>query len=81
MNILYEKQVINQLKKIPKVEIKKINSKIIKLSQTTKIGKSLKGELNGLYSLRAWPYRILYEITKTSIIICSIAHRQGAYIK
>jgi mRNA-degrading endonuclease RelE of RelBE toxin-antitoxin system len=81
VDIFYEKQTINQLKKIPKVEIKKINSKIVKLSQNPRIGKSLKGELDGLYSLRAWPYRILYEITKTSIIICSIAHRQGIYKK
>jgi len=77
VNILYEKQAINQLKKIPKIEVKKINSKIVKLAQNPKISKILHGELNGLYSLKAWPYRILYEITKSSIIICSITHRQG----
>lgn len=81
MDIFYEKQAIDQLKKIPKVEIKKINSKVEKLAQNPRVGKSLKGELSGLYSLRAWPYRIIYEITKTSIIICSVAHRQGAYKK
>lgn len=81
MDIFYEKQTIRQLKKIPKIEVKKINSKIEKLALNPKTGKSLKGEFSGLYSLRAWPYRIIYEITTTSIIIYSIAHRQEVYKK
>jgi len=81
VDIFYEKQTIRQLKKIPKIEVKKINSKIEKLALNPKTGKSLKGEFSGLYSLRAWPYRIIYEITTTSIIIYSIAHRQEFYKK
>lgn len=79
MEIIYERQAVKQLEKIPKVEIKKIIFKIEKLEQNPRVGKALHGELDGLYSLRAWPYRILYEITKTSIVICSVAHRQDVY--
>ncbi|MFZ2152496.1 MAG: type II toxin-antitoxin system RelE/ParE family toxin [Microgenomates group bacterium] len=81
MEIVFENQAIKQLKKIPKAEIRKINSKIEKLSQNPHIGKRLQGELITLFALRAWPYRILYEIEKNKIIICSIGHRQGVYKK
>lgn len=44
-------------------------------------GKKLKGELDGLYAVRVWPYRIIYTLYKKEllIIIIRIGHRQGAY--
>jgi mRNA interferase RelE/StbE len=46
-------------------------------------GKKLKGELSGLYSWRAWPYRIIYRIYRHEIlvVVVKIAHRQGVYRK
>lgn len=79
MRIYFENQAIKQLRKIPKSEVKKIDKKICLLADNPKIGKRLTGELAGIYSVRAWPYRILYEIEKDRIIICSVAHRQGVY--
>ncbi|MFM2381835.1 MAG: hypothetical protein RLZZ76_602 [Candidatus Parcubacteria bacterium] len=45
------------------------------------LGKALKGELKGIYSLRVWPFRILYRIEKRKLIvlILSIPHRKDAY--
>ncbi len=45
------------------------------------VGKKLTGELNGIRSLHAWPYRILYEINEQAqkIEVHKIAHRQGVY--
>ncbi|KKS47709.1 MAG: hypothetical protein UV09_C0003G0054 [Candidatus Gottesmanbacteria bacterium GW2011_GWA2_42_18] len=43
------------------------------------IGKPLKGELEGLRSLRSWPYRNVYEIKGKKIIIISVAHRPSVY--
>ncbi len=79
MNLSYKPQVIKQLDKLPKSENKKIIRKLQLLSKDPMAGKSLKGEFEGLYSLRAWPYRIIYEIKRDEIIIYSVAHRQSAY--
>lgn len=79
MRIKYKPEAVKQLKKLPHFEKKKIIRKIELLSQNPYCGKVLKGELEGLRSLRAWPYRIIYEIRGQSLIILSIAHRQSAY--
>jgi len=44
-------------------------------------GKKLSGELSGLWSLRIWPYRIIYIVKKHELIVLviKIGHRQGAY--
>ena len=78
MNLLYKPSAIKQLKKLQVKEQKKIIKKLILLSTEPYAGKALKGELEGLYSLRAWPYRIVYEVSKKSVIIYSVVHRQGA---
>ena len=79
MKLLYKPQVVKQLKKVPHTEQKKIIRKLELLAADPHAGKPLKGELHNLYSLVAWPYRIIYEITTSSIIIYSIKHRQGVY--
>lgn len=79
MKLEYKAIVVKQLKSFPRSEKKKIIRKLELLSKDPQIGKRLKGELEGLYSLRAWPFRIIYELTSNSIIIYSIAHRQSAY--
>ena len=44
-------------------------------------GKQLHGERAGQYSVRAWPYRIVYRIDKNRllVIIIEFGHRQGVY--
>ena len=79
MDIVYREVVLKQIKKLPKSELKKIVSKIDRLAQNPKAGKLLRGELSGIYSLRVWPYRILYEYNDKVLTICSIAHRQSVY--
>ena len=79
MEISYKPAVFKQLRKIPKVELKKIFKKLEILKNDPYAGKPLKGELKGLYSVKPWPYRIIYEINPKKIVIYSIAHRQGSY--
>ena len=45
------------------------------------LGKKLSGELPNQYSMRAWPFRIVYEIRKKELIILvlRIRHRKDAY--
>lgn len=79
MEIFYTSRSEKQLVKIPKRELKKIFVKIEKLCLETSSGKALKGEFEGLFSIRSWPYRIIYKVEKNKLIIFSVAHRQGAY--
>lgn len=79
MKVEVEKVAQKQLIKLPKKEVTRIISKIERLSQNYLSGKSLNGELKGFYSLRSWPYRIIYKIENKTIVICSVAHRKDVY--
>ena len=79
MKLRYKTQAVKQLKRLPLKEKRKIVRKLDALSEDPLSGKPLRGELEGLRSLRAWPYRIIYKLTKNSIIIYSVAHRQSVY--
>ena len=45
------------------------------------VGKKLQGDLRDQYNIRAWPYRIVYEIFKREliVIVIKIGYRQGMY--
>lgn len=75
------KKAQKQLVKLPKDFQVKIRSKIVILSKNPFAGKPLEGERKGQYSLRVWPYRIIYLILKQKLIIeiIDVHHRQGAY--
>jgi mRNA interferase RelE/StbE len=46
-------------------------------------GKKLHGARSGQYSIRVWPYRIIYTIEKRELIVfvIDVDHRQGVYKK
>jgi mRNA interferase RelE/StbE len=71
----------NLYKKIRDSKLKsKIKVGLAKLSQDPYLGKKLKGELEGQYSIKIWPYRILYYITPTKdIVVTDIRHRKDVY--
>lgn len=77
MDVILSKDAGKQYKRLPKSDKTKIHKKLISLQQNPYEGKKLTGELEGIRSLRAWPYRILYEINeeKKTIDILKIAHR------
>ncbi|MEI7742073.1 MAG: type II toxin-antitoxin system RelE/ParE family toxin [bacterium] len=51
------------------------------IQKTPFVGKKLDGDMLGQYSLRVWPYRIVYVIQKQRLIVMvvGVPHRQGAY--
>lgn len=81
MTVELTKKAKGQLKKFPKREAAKIARKLLALRGSPLIGKKLEGKLRDRYSLRAWPYRIIYQIfTDTNtVLVDTIEHRQGAY--
>lgn len=81
MQIFITHQAKKQYSKIPNLNQQKIKDRLELIAQTPFIGKSLKGQLDGCYSLRGWPYRIIYQIDsqKKVISVLAIIHRQGAH--
>lgn len=71
-------KALNKLNEKDQIKIKRI---LLELSLDPYIGKKLKGDLEGEYTVRAWPYRIIYKIIKKEliIIVVKIGHRQGVY--
>lgn len=78
--VILSKTAEKEFTRLPKAEKKKIIKKILILKEEPFAGKILAGELQGLFSLRVWPYRIIYEFKKPNkIIIHHILHRQKVY--
>ena len=81
MDVIIGQEAKKQYQRLPRREQLKIKKKIALLERDQLTGKKLGGELAGQYTLRAWPYRIIYTLEKKNrkIWVLSIAHRQGAY--
>ena len=80
-HVVLRRKVAKNLKRIDKKYRKRIIVALIKLEETPYIGKALRGELKGLYSLKVWPYRIIYKTYNNKLIVyvIDIGHRQGIY--
>ncbi len=83
MKISYSDKAAEQFRKLPKPEQKKARRKIEILGQNPYWGKKLTGEFDQFYAIRAWPYRIIYQISSENqlVTIVRIEHRQGVYKK
>ena len=69
-----------QFERLPSSEKQKVGKKLTALSSELVIGKKLTGKFADLFSLKAWPYRIIYLVDfKRTRWVVSILHRQGAY--
>lgn len=64
---------------LPKEKKEATKKKIESLTKFPFSGKKLGGELKNYYSLKIWPYRIIYEIYNNKLYIVRISHRQEAY--
>ena len=79
--IVFSKKANKSLQKIPTVYLIRIKRKLALISKEPYSGKKLEGDLADKYSVRAWPYRIIYSIRKDKLIVevLKIEHRQGVY--
>lgn len=77
--VIITNKAIKELRKIPHENQRKIQKKLEVLKLDKLIGKKLGGDLKNYYSLRAWPYRIVYEIIGGNVFVVKIQHRQGVY--
>ena len=81
MQLLFKDEAIKQIKKINSSDKKKVKRRIANLASNPLIGKPLKGKLSGLYSLKAWPLRIIYRFNaqKQVIVIETVEYRGSVY--
>ena len=81
MNVILSKSARKEYEHLPRSEQLKVRKKLVFLEQDPYAGKKLSGDLEGVRSLRAWPYRIFYEVNEKEnrIEVHKIKHRQGAY--
>ena len=79
--VVLRKHASKVLKKLDERYRDKVFRAIHFLAMDSYLGKPLRGEFEGKYSLRVWPYRIIYKIYKNKLIVYvfSIGHRQGVY--
>lgn len=79
--IVLKKAAQKSLKKTDERYKKRIMQTVFALADNPYLGKQLEGSLRGFYSMRVWPYRIVYKIYQHDlvILIVEIAHRQGVY--
>lgn len=79
--VIVSKEAQKNLSKVPVDYAERIRTKIAVLATEPYIGKKLEGRLSNRYSIRIWPYRIIYKIIKQKLIIevIEIKHRQSAY--
>lgn len=81
-NVVYKKSVIRDLKKISKIDARKILNRIEKeLSKNPDAYPALKGRFAGLRRLRVADNRVIYVILENDVIILRIAHRREVYKK
>jgi len=81
MEIGFSRPAQKSLRRFPKNKQFQLIQKISLLKNNPLAGKKLKGEWQGFYSLRIWPYRLLYglDLKNKFIKIHKIEHRQGVY--
>jgi len=79
--IEFTEQAEKILLKLPTKIKDKIKYRTAQLSISLYLGKALTGEYKGTYSLRVWPYRVIYEVIRQRLVITviDIGHQQGIY--
>lgn len=70
-----------KLDKFPKKDRVRVLTALKRLEAFPYTGKKLEGEYTGSYSLRVWPYRVIYRILQKKLVVevINIGHRQGIY--
>ena len=79
--LIIERRVSKEVSKLPKNAQQRIDDAIQQLRINPFAGKKLEGEYEGAWTIRAWPYRIIYSIDRKllTVTVLRVGHRQGVY--
>jgi mRNA interferase RelE/StbE len=70
---------LDRLRRAQPVLFDKVIAKIRTLAKDPEAGKPLVGPLKGIWSLRVGDYRILYEVSRSKVIVLTVNHRREVY--
>jgi len=70
-----------ELNKLPQKDYYRALAAFSVIANDPFAGKKLEGKRKGQWSMRIWPYRIIYSIYKKEllVIVIAVGHRQGIY--
>ena len=76
-----KKKAMKEINALSKKEQLRVVAALDILRENPFAGKKLEGKYAGAWSLRVWPYRILYVIYKetVTVTVLRVGHRQGVY--
>ena len=61
------------LAKLSKRDQRRIGLALLGPNQNPFVGKKLQGEYKGYYSIRVWPYRVIYGVMRSELVVIVIA--------
>ena len=81
LKVEWEKEALDDLKKIDKPIVKRILNKISWFSQhfDNIIPEPLSGDMTGLFKIRVGDWRVVYTIKDEVIVIQAVGHRREIY--
>ncbi len=79
--IVILKEAQKEARKLPQKDQQRITAAIASLETDPFRGKKLRDDFQGTWSIRVWPYRIVYVIEKeiVTVIVLKIGHRKDVY--
>ena len=74
-------KAVKELQALALKDQKRVVKSLVGLSADPFVGKKLKGKFRPYYSLRIWPYRIIYAVQKKEllVIVIRIGPRKDVY--
>jgi len=81
INVIVTESFEKNLVKLPKNIQRLVVRRLLTLKNDPYFGKPLSGKLKGSFSIRVWPYRILYQFDQKlkKIFVYKIQHRKDVY--
>lgn len=79
--VVIPRKVQKDLNRLDEQHRKRITTALLLLSDNPYAGKRLEGKRKEEWSYKIWPYRIIYQIRHSELVILviRIGHRQGIY--
>lgn len=79
--VIFQSNAEKFLKKLNRIDQKRIINKLKELQKNPEIGVPLTANLAGLWKIRIGDYRLIYEIRKQELVVLvlKIGHRKNVY--
>lgn len=79
--IFFTRNAEKDIDRLSAKERKRVFAVIETLKSNPFTGKKLRGDMEGKWSFRLWPYRIVYTIERKIVLVTvlNVRHRQGVY--